>query len=181
VMLGNGVQYAYQGPFSNPFDIPTTDRPDSVRLRKSFLMRWHATAAYSFSIGINDPDKENLAYYVRFKIGFGAYQMEEWQRTSPWRKIIDPINQMERFETATEDALTPPTLSRVTSSLKASPLIRVEYMGAGLSAPFGASLQYFDGSVTGHVWLQAPISDTGFLTHEAFYHSFVVRTSGKTP
>jgi hypothetical protein len=161
-LIGRNVQYLYQGAFANPFETGTAD---SVRFRKSFLMRWHATAAYSFAIGINDPDKENLGYFIRFKIGFGAYQMEEWQRTSEWKRIPDPVTNMMRFQTAAEEmADTPPTLTQITSSLKASPLVRVEYMGAGLSAPFGASLQYFDGAVTGHIWIQVPISDTGFLT-----------------
>jgi hypothetical protein len=161
------VQYLYGGPLESENSMAMVG--DSARLRKSFLMRWHGAASYTFAIGINDPDKENQGYFIRFKIGAGAYQMEEWRRTTPWATVMDanapggmrPATVAEDMDEATR---TPIQMTRFASILKASPLIKIEYMAAGLSAPWGASLQYFDGATTGHAWLQAPISDTGFLT-----------------
>lgn len=141
VMLGNGIRYNERGPFVNPTE---TGVPDDMRLRKSFLMRAHGLLNYTFSIGIQDPDKDNLGYNIRFKIGAGGYQMEEWVP----RKLGD------EFVPATDR----------TTSLKVSPFFRIEYMSYGLSVPFGAYVQYFDGAGSGLVWLQVPISDTGFLT-----------------
>jgi hypothetical protein len=143
VMLGNNIRYNDQGPFANPFE---TGVPDSLRIRKSFLMRWHGLLNYTFSIGINDPDKEDLGYNLRFRIGAAAYQMEQW--------IPQALGQDLSVETG----------DRVATYLKLGPFFRIEYMSYGLSAPFGAYIQYFDGAGTGMVWLQVPISDTGFLT-----------------
>jgi hypothetical protein len=142
-MLGTGtsVRYNERGPFVNPTE---TGIPDEMRLRKSFLMRAHGLIDYSFSIGIQDPDKDNLGYNVRFKIGAGGYQMEEWVP----RKLGADFN---------------PATDR-TTSLKVSPFFRIEYMSYGLSVPFGAYIQYLDGAGSGFLWLQVPISDTGFLT-----------------
>ena len=141
VMLGNSIAYNNRGPYVDPFE---TGVPDSLRLRKSFLMRWHGLVNYTFSIGINDPDKENLGYNLRFKIGAAGYQMEEWV----------PRSLGAEFNPGTDR----------TSSLKFSPFFRIEYMSYGLSVPFGAYIQYFDGAGSGMAWLQIPISDTGFLT-----------------
>lgn len=141
VMLGNGIRYNERGPFVNPSE---TGVPDDMRLRKSFLMRAHGLLNYTFSIGIQDPDKDNLGYNIRFKIGAGGYQMEEWV----------PRKLNEEFVPATDR----------TTALKVSPFFRIEYMSYGLSVPFGAYVQYFDGAGSGLVWLQVPISDTGFLT-----------------
>lgn len=176
-MLGNSVQYNNGGPFESS-EISPSNLPDSVRLRKSFMMRWHAAGSYTFAIGINDPDKENQGYFIRFKVGAAAYQMEEWRRTNPVKMVTDPnAPGGMRFASASEDDT--PVLTRVASTFKASPLFRVEFMAAGLSAPWGASLQYFDGAATGHAWLQAPISDTGFLTAIRFdVRGFIPLTRG---
>ncbi len=144
VMLGTGgsnIAYNNRGPFVDPFE---TGIADSLRLRKSFLMRWHGLLNYTFSIGINDPDKENLGYNIRFKIGAAGYQMEEWV----------PRSLGAEFNAGTDR----------TTHLKFSPFFRIEYMSYGLSVPFGAYIQYFDGAGSGMAWLQVPISDTGFLT-----------------
>ncbi|MCS6809111.1 MAG: hypothetical protein RML40_10130 [Bacteroidota bacterium] len=141
VMLGNSVAYNDRGPFANEFE---TGIPDSLRIRKSFLMRWHGLINYTFSIGINDPDKDNLGYNLRFKIGVAGYQMEQWIPRSLGAEFVPGTDR--------------------TTSLKFSPFFRIEYMSYGLSVPFGAYIQYFDGAGSGMAWLQVPISDTGFLT-----------------
>jgi hypothetical protein len=144
VMLGNAgsIRYNDRGPFVDILN--EAKLADSLRLRKSFLMRWHGLLNYTFSIGINDPDKDNLGYNIRFKIGAAGYQMEQW---IPQKIGAD-------FVAATDR----------TSFLKFSPFFRIEYMSYGLSAPFGAHVQFFDGAGSGMAWLQVPISDTGFLT-----------------
>jgi hypothetical protein len=99
---------------------------------------------YTFSIGINDPDKENLGYNLRFKIGAAGYQMEQWVPQSLGADFVPGTDR--------------------TSKLIFNPFFRIEYMSYGLSVPFGAYLQYFDGAGSGMGWIQVPISDTGFLT-----------------
>ncbi len=141
VMLGQNIRYNDKGPYVNPEE---TGVPEEMRLRKSFLMRWHGLLNYTFSIGIQDPDKDNLGYNVRFKIGAAGYQMEEWI----------PRKLGAEFVAATDRS----------STLKFGPFFRIEYMSYGLSVPFGAYVQYFDGAGSGLLWLQVPISDTGFLT-----------------
>ncbi len=140
-MLGNGIRYNDRGPFVNPLE---TGIPDEMRLRKSFLMRWHGLVNYTFSIGINDPDKDNLGYNLRFKIGAAGYQMEQWVPQSLGADFVPGTDR--------------------TSKLIFNPFFRIEYMSYGLSVPFGAYIQYFDGAGSGMGWIQVPISDTGFLT-----------------
>lgn len=161
-VIGDDVQYSYEGlPVS--IDALPMGRPDYTRLRKSFMMRWHGSATYTFSIGINDPDKEEQGYFIRFKVGAAGYGMQEYQRTNDWQMIADPAAPGGmRWPTIAEDAT--PNMQRIGTQVKVGPLLRVEYMAAGLSVPWGASLQYFDGSITSHGWLQVPISDQGFFT-----------------
>lgn len=147
LMLGNNIRYNDRGPFVNDSEVGV---PDSLRLRKSFLMRWHGLLNYTFSVNIRDNnesanqgDKE-VGYNVRFKVGAGGYQMEQWIPQSLGVEFV-------------------PGTDRI-STLKFSPFFRIEYMSYGLSVPFGAYIQYFDGAGSGQVWLQVPISDTGFLT-----------------
>lgn len=163
-MIGNGVQYNYDGLIANEGETLPTGRPDYTRLRRTFLMRAHGAATYTFSIGINDPDKDNQGYFIRFKIGMAGYSMEEFRRTNDWAQIQDlAAPNGVRWPRIDEDVA--PIMERTGPAiLKVSPLFRIEYMAAGLSAPWGAYVQFFDGAATGQGWLQIPISDTGFFT-----------------
>ncbi len=163
-MIGNAVQYNYDGLFADEGAFLPNGRPEYTRLRRTFLMRAHGAATYTFSIGINDPDKENQGYFIRFKIGMAGYSMEEFRRTNDWQQIQDPSAPGGvRWPRLEEDAN--PLMERTGgANLKIGPLFRIEYMAAGLSAPWGSYLQFFDGAITGQGWLQAPISDTGFFT-----------------
>jgi hypothetical protein len=140
-LLGNNIRDNSFGLFARPQADGMGVLADSSR--RNFLMRAHGLLNYTFSIAINDPDKEDIGYYIRVKLGGAGYAMEEWQRPSP------TVAETRRIGG---------------SQLKAGFFARIEFMSSGLSVPFGSYVQFFDGALSGNVWLQVPISDTGFFT-----------------
>lgn len=132
--------------FSNNENVVKTDYGTLIDPTKAesgrydYFLKSHAQANYTFAIQINDPDKEELqSYFIRFKIGGAFYLMETY------------LNTKEQFQKFEQKAI-------------GGFLTRLEFMATGLSVPFGASAQFFDGALAGHVWLQIPISDEGFFT-----------------
>jgi hypothetical protein len=118
---------------------------------RDYMIRAHGQFNYTFAIGINDPDREAQVYFIRFKLGAAAYLVDNWEmpiRTDSTVKVYrgDQKNLTQRAQ------------------LRGGPLFRIEFMGTGVAAPFGSYVQYFDGALSGNVWLQVPISDTGFFT-----------------
>jgi hypothetical protein len=140
-LLGNNIRNNDFGEFARTQTDAQGAYLDSSR--RNFLMRAHGLLNYTFSIAITDPDRETVGYYIRIKLGGAGYSMEQWQRPTASSN-----------ETAKVGG----------STLKAGFFARVEFMSAGLSVPFGSYVQFFDGALSGNVWLQVPISDTGFLT-----------------
>lgn len=124
------------GPKVNPSD------PSPTASRYDYTVGAHGQLNYTFAIGINDPDREAQAYFVRFKIGGAFYMVEQWLNENgvitggqkPTRTVVGNL------------------------------LARIEFMATGLSVPFGAYIQFFDGALSGQTWLQVPISEEGFLT-----------------
>lgn len=131
--------------FSNNENITKTDYGTLVDPTKAesgrydYFLKSHAQANYTFAIQINDPDKEEQLYFIRFKIGGAFYLMETF------------LNTKESFQKLEQKAI-------------GGFLTRLEFMATGLSVPFGTSAQFFDGALSGHVWLQVPISEEGFFT-----------------
>jgi hypothetical protein len=140
-LLGNNVRDNSFGLFARTQADNTGALLDSSR--RNFLMRVHGLLNYTFSIAINDPDKEEIGYFIRVKLGGAGYGMEEWQRASTTESGTRRVGGVQ---------------------LKAGFFARIEFMSSGLSVPFGSYVQFFDGALSGNVWLQVPISDTGFFT-----------------
>jgi hypothetical protein len=123
---------------------------DTMRVQPitDYFIRGHFQGNYTFAIGINDPDREEQVYYIRFKLGAAGYLVQSASTT---------LSRNEGPATYTSG-----DLGR--QQFFADFLARIEYMATGLSAPWGAYVQYFGGALSGQAWLQVPISDTGFLT-----------------
>jgi len=121
------------------------------------FIRAHGQFNYTFAIGINDPDREEQVYYIRFKVGGAGYLIQQYVNT-----MLSPQEMQENPTYSASDRQGAD--GTVGSRFVFSPLFRIEYMGTGLSVPFGAYVQYFDQAISGQVWLQVPIAPEGFLT-----------------
>jgi hypothetical protein len=135
--FGENVQ---KSDYGVPETTGSGTRLDTINTRDYFV-RGHAQVNYTFAIGINDPDRETQVYFIRFKLGAAGYIMDTY-----------------RFARASTEAV------REQRQFRGDFLARIEYMGTGLAAPFGAYVQYFDGALSGNAWLQVPISQEGFFT-----------------
>ena len=145
------------------------DSSYSTSLNLSYLPRFHAQAHYSFAINV---DKYT---FFRFKLGATAFLMQRYAEleknvgTDPQsgRDIIEKanrkidqytftdLNDLNRFDNNQIIAM---------SSVQASELIaglsgRIEFMTntEEQTVPWGGALQYFDGALSGDLWLQVPI------------------------
>jgi hypothetical protein len=145
------------------------DSSYSTALNLSYLPRFHAQAHYSFAINV---DKYT---FFRFKLGATAFLM---QRYAELAKIVGKDAQTGRdiIETSNRkiDQYTFSDLSVLNrfdnnqiiamSSVQGSELIaglsgRIEFMTntEDQTVPWGGAMQYFDGSISGDLWLQVPI------------------------
>ncbi|MCS6965859.1 MAG: hypothetical protein NZ473_03735 [Candidatus Kapabacteria bacterium] len=110
----------------------------NAQLQRStdFFIRYHAQLHYSFSIAI---DKN---YFFRFKLGGTIYGAETWAERSD---TTEDRSVLHRF--VEED-------DEVIGGISGG----VDFMSTGLSTPYGFTLQYFDDTMLGTVWLQIPVT-----------------------
>ncbi len=104
------------------------------------MIRGNATLHYTFAVAV-DSD-----YWFRFGVGGTGYAAEKW---------FDDMN--------TDDPLNPKIeYSKAESESVVGLSGKVDFMAKEVTTPFGASIQYFDESLSGMIWLQIPIVPNTF-------------------
>jgi hypothetical protein len=103
-------------------------------LYNDYLIRGNATMHYTFGVKVDDD------YWFRFGIGASMYNAEKW-----YNALENPgANQKVVFKKKSDE-----TVVGMSG--------RIEFMATNAVTPFGASVQYFDESLSSNVWLQIPI------------------------
>ena len=147
----------------------TSGQSDSASYRSldlSYLPRFHAQAHYSFAIDI-----DRTAFF-RFKLGATMYVIQRFAELEQQngndengRPIYEKKNRqvdqysyedlstLNRFDQLKIAAMNGLQGSEVVAGLSG----RIEFMNRSRTVPWGASLQFFDGSMSGDVWAQVPV------------------------
>lgn len=132
----------------------------------SYLPRFHAQAHYSFAVDI-----DRTAFF-RFKLGATMYVIQRFAELEQQngndengrpiyekknRQIdqysYDDLSTLNRFDQLKIAAISGLQGSEVIAGLSG----RVEFMNRSRTVPWGASMQFFDGSISGDVWAQVPV------------------------
>lgn len=189
------ASYVFGGANTNPvntsfiFQGRTADQlndSSSFRsLRISYLPRFHAQFHYSFAVNIDNSS------FFRFKLGATAFTVERWlELDKPSgidpqtnREIIEKKNrlsdQYSYDDLSKYNGLDQLTIAAI-SGLKPTEFIaglsgRIEYYTKSETVPWGFAIQYFDGSFSGDVWLQVPISKKFILRGQAQFFQTAFR------
>ncbi len=135
----------------------------------SYLPRFHAQAHYSFAINI---DKYS---FFRFKLGATAYMMQRFSELAKFagkdsktgkdivetkNRLIDQYSYNDLSIYNKYDGLAIAGLSGLNATETIAGLSgRIEFMTntEEQTVPWGGALQYFDGSLSGDMWIQVPI------------------------
>ncbi len=168
--------YVFGSAASNPVSTQfmfagrnTSGQSDSASYRSldlSYLPRFHAQAHYSFAIDI-----DRTAFF-RFKLGATMYVIQRFAELEQQngndengRPIYEKKNRqvdqysyedlstLNRFDQLKIAAMNGLQGSEVVAGLSG----RIEFMNRSRTVPWGASLQFFDGSMSGDVWAQVPV------------------------
>ena len=168
--------YVFGSAASNPVSTQfmfagrnTNGQSDSASYRSldlSYLPRFHAQAHYSFAIDI-----DRTAFF-RFKLGATMYVIQRFAELEQQngndengRPIYEKKNRqvdqysyedlstLNRFDQLKIAAMNGLQGSEVVAGLSG----RIEFMNRSRTVPWGASLQFFDGSMSGDVWAQVPV------------------------
>lgn len=103
----------------------------------NYLIRANAQLHYTFGVKVD----EN--YLFRFGLGGTLYSVESWSMDKP----KDPNS----TDTLAFQKIAEETVGNIS--------IKFEFMLKSATLPMGASLQYFDESISANIWAQAPIID----------------------
>lgn len=168
--------YVFGSAASNPVSTQfmfagrnTSGQSDSASYRSldlSYLPRFHAQAHYSFAIDI-----DRTAFF-RFKLGATMYVIQRFAELEQQngndengrpiyekknRQVdqysYDDLSTLNRFDQLKIAAMNGLQGSEVVAGLSG----RIEFMNRSRTVPWGASLQFFDGSMSGDVWAQVPV------------------------
>jgi len=150
----------------------------------SYLPRFHAQAHYSFAVDI-----DRTAFF-RFKLGATMYVIQRFAELEQQngndengRPVYEKKNR--QIDQYTYDDLS--TLNRfdqfkiaAMNGLQGSEVIaglsgRIEFMNRSRTVPWGASMQFFDGSISGDVWAQVPVVNGFDLRIMAQYFQVALR------
>lgn len=134
------ASYVFGDPKGNP--IPD---PDKNKDSQSFLPRFHIQGHYSFAINIDE------SHFFRFKFGGTFYSMERWKDTV-YKDIRgrDSLTKLRPY-TDLENGRSAENTAGISG--------KIEYMTLSKTVPWGASVQFFDGTILGNIWLQVPVSN----------------------
>jgi len=150
----------------------------------SYLPRFHAQAHYSFAIDI-----DRTAFF-RFKLGATMYVIQRFAELEQQngndengrpiyekknRQIdqysYDDLSTLNRFDQLKIAAMNGLQGSEVVAGLSG----RIEFMNRSRTVPWGASMQFFDGSISGDVWAQVPVVNGFDLRIMAQYFQVALR------
>ncbi len=118
----------------------TSHKRFDTSVRRSFdhLIRFHASAQYTFAVRI---DESNL---FRLRLGGTGYSMERWFDRDSISTTGDTVSRFAKFD------------SEFIGGISG----KIEFMNTSWSTPLGASLQYFDESVLANLWLQLQVTES---------------------
>ncbi len=167
------------GPQSDQFSIDPDDSSVTFALNpqtgeNAYLVRYAAIGFYSFGF-FADKDANHL---FRVKLGGGAYGIDTFKRS-----LDTSDTELFRQGLQTDGPEGVPdtlrTLYQASASVESRGGVgaRIEYMRAGTKYPFGAGVQYFDGSLLGNIWLQFTIGQQLDLKLEGKYFTPLFRTA----
>jgi len=150
----------------------------------SYLPRFHAQAHYSFAVDI-----DRTAFF-RFKLGATMYVIQRFAELEQQngndengrpvyekknRQIdqytYDDLSILNRFDQLKIAAMNGLQGSEVIAGLSG----RIEFMNRSRTVPWGASMQFFDGSISGDVWAQVPVVNGFDLRIMAQYFQVALR------
>jgi hypothetical protein len=150
----------------------------------SYLPRFHAQAHYSFAVDI-----DRTAFF-RFKLGATMYVIQRFAELEQQngndengrpiyekknRQIdqysYDDLSTLNRFDQLKIAAMNGLQGSEVVAGLSG----RIEFMNRSRTVPWGASMQFFDGSISGDVWAQVPVVNGFDLRIMAQYFQVALR------
>jgi len=150
----------------------------------SYLPRFHAQAHYSFAVDI-----DRTAFF-RFKLGATMYVIQRYAELEQQngndengrpiyeknnRQIdqysYDDLSTLNRFDQLKIAAMNGLQGSEVVAGLSG----RIEFMNRTRTVPWGASMQFFDGSISGDVWAQVPVVNGFDLRIMAQYFQVALR------
>lgn len=150
----------------------------------SYLPRFHAQAHYSFAVDI-----DRTAFF-RFKLGATMYVIQRFAELEQQngndengrpvyekknRQIdqytYDDLSTLNRFDQLKIAAMNGLQGSEVIAGLSG----RIEFMNRSRTVPWGASMQFFDGSISGDVWAQVPVVNGFDLRIMAQYFQVALR------
>ncbi|KXK55765.1 MAG: hypothetical protein UZ07_CHB004001878 [Chlorobi bacterium OLB7] len=106
------------------------------RGERAWLVRYAAQTYYSFGFFLDD----NAQFLFRLKLGATLYGMDEFARQNDTTSIISEKEEM--------------VFAKTEDETKAGVSGKLEFMRSGTRIPFGASIQYFDQSILGNIWIQ---------------------------
>lgn len=133
------ASYVFSDPKSNP-----TPGPDANKNGQTYLPRFHMQGHYSFAINIDE------SYLFRFKFGGTFYSMERWKDTVlKDTRGRDSVSKILPYKDVAN--------GRSVESI-AGISGKIEFMTFSRTVPWGASVQFFDGTILGNVWLQVPVT-----------------------
>ena len=162
----------------------TSDSASYRTLDISYLPRFHAQAHYSFAIDI-----DRTAYF-RFKLGATMYVVQRYTELEKHisndnngrpvyekkNRLIDDytyddLSVVNKFDQLKVAAITGEKATETVAGLSG----RIEFMNRSRTVPWGASMQFFDGCISGDVWAQVPVVNGFDLRFQAQYFQTALR------
>lgn len=133
-VFGDAVESDYKKRDLNPDNYEYTDGDNDYLIRANF--NFH----YTFGLAIDEDFK------FRFGVGFTGYSVERW-----YNKVYQDEEGLNRIDYVSFN-------DEFIAGLSG----RVEFMVTNIATPYGATLQYFDESLSGGIWLQIPLYKNNF-------------------
>ncbi|MBK7987200.1 MAG: hypothetical protein IPK11_09875 [Ignavibacteria bacterium] len=115
----------------------------------AFLPRFHLQGHYSFAINVDENS------FFRFKLGGTFYSMENWVKEARENRetgIVDTVVVQNKFDPDEQ-------IGGISG--------KVEYMALSNTVPWGAGVQFFDGTILTNAWLQVPFNNQFSVKGEA--------------
>ena len=175
------TDFIFQGKTVNQL----TDSASYRSLGISYLPRFHAQAHYSFAIDIDHNS------FFRFKLGATMYMIQRWAEFGKYmgkdpktgKDIVETKNRLSdqysyddlsiynKFDLLSIAALQGLKPTETVAGLSG----RIEFMTRSRTVPWGAAVQYFDGAVSGDVWIQVPVYEGFALRGQAQFFQTAFR------
>jgi hypothetical protein len=133
-VFGNAVESEYKNRDLNPDTYIYTAGDND------YLIRYNFTMHYTFGLSIDED------YKFRFGVGFTGYGVERW-----YNRVYKDASENNQIEYVSFN-------NEFIGGLSG----KIDFMVTNITTPYGASLQYFDESISSSIWLQIPLYKNNF-------------------